>query len=182
MERQDYIVNQTESSIGWTGKKMNGSCNGTINISGGTLTVDNGNLIAGEFVVDTRSIRILDITDPDTNDQFRGHLASEDFFASEEFPTAKLEISNVSKPVNRNYHIIADLTIRGIKQPIAFDAEVAKVSEETLKASGRLIIDRTKYNMKFRSGRFFKDLGSALIDDDFILDVQLTARHRDYNQ
>jgi polyisoprenoid-binding protein YceI len=176
MGRINYKIDNVESSIGWVGKKVTGSHNGTVNISEGVLTIDDGELVAGEFTVDTRSIKILDITDPDTNQQFKGHLASEDFFASEDYPTATLAISKVSKLVARDYHIVADLTIRGITRPIEFDAEDVNIKGNTLNTSGRLVIDRTNYNMKFRSGRFFKDPGNALIYDDFTLDVQLTAR------
>jgi hypothetical protein len=45
----------------------------------------------------------------------------------------------------------------------------------TLK-SGKLVIDRTKYEMKFRSGNFFKDLGDTLIYNDFELHVSVTAK------
>jgi polyisoprenoid-binding protein YceI len=176
MESINYNIDSAESSIRWLGKKITGSHNGTINIAEGILTMTDGELTAGEFIVDTRSIKILDIADHETNEQFAGHLASEDFFASEDYPTATLAISKVSKHVNTNYHITADLTIRGITKPIEFDAEVRSILEDTLKVSARLVIDRTKYNMKFRSGHFFKDLGDALIYDEFILDVQLKAR------
>ena len=176
MERINYKIDKTESHISWLGKKVTGSHHGTIDITEGVLMMDDGELAAGEIIVDTRSIKILDITDPDTNQQFAGHLASEDFFASGDYPTAILVISKVSKHVNMNYHIAADLTIRGITKPIEFDAEVGNMNTDTLKASGRLVIDRTRYNMKFRSGHFFKELGDALIYDDFALNVQLTAR------
>jgi polyisoprenoid-binding protein YceI len=176
MERINYKVDKAESRIFWLGKKVTGSHNGTIDILEGVLTMDNGELAAGEIIVDTRSIKILDITDPDTNQQFAGHLVSEDFFASGEFPTATLTISKVSKLVNTNYHIAADLTIKGITNPIEFDAEIGNTNTDTLKASGKLVIDRTRYNMKFRSGHFFQDLGDALIYDDFTLKVQLIAR------
>jgi polyisoprenoid-binding protein YceI len=176
MKRINYKIDKAESRIAWMGKRVTGSHHGTIDITEGVLTMDDGALAAGEFIVDTRSIKILDITDPDTNQQFAGHLASEDFFASGDYPTANLMISKVSKHVNTNYHIAAELTIKGITKPIAFDAEVEKLNIDTLKASGKLLIDRTKYNMKFRSGQFFKDLGDALIYDEFTLNVQLTAR------
>jgi polyisoprenoid-binding protein YceI len=176
MERINYKIDKAESRIFWLGKKVTGSHHGTIDITEGVLTTYDGELVAGEIIVDTRSIKILDITDPNTNQQFAGHLASEDFFASGDYPTAILTINKVSKLVNMNYQIVADLTIKGITNPIEFDAEVFNINTDTLKASGKLVIDRTRYSMKFRSGHFFKDLGDALIYDDFILKVQLTAR------
>jgi len=41
---------------------------------------------------------------------------------------------------------------------------------------GQVIIDRTRYGMKFRSGNFFKDLGDNLIYNDFELNVSVTAK------
>jgi hypothetical protein len=38
------------------------------------------------------------------------------------------------------------------------------------------VIDRTKYEMKFRSGNFFKDLGDNLIYNDFEINVSVTAK------
>jgi hypothetical protein len=38
------------------------------------------------------------------------------------------------------------------------------------------VIDRTKYEMKFRSGNFFKDLGDTLIYNDFELNINVTAK------
>jgi len=176
MGRVYYEIDKSESNIHWLGKKIKGSHHGTINISEGILTMDNGELAAGKFVIDTRSIKILDITDPYANEQFAGHLASEDFFASENYPTATLIISKVSRQGKRNHHIVADLTIREITRPTEFDAEVGTIAGDMLKASARLVIDRTKYNMKFRSGLLSTDPGDALIYDDFTVTVQLTAR------
>ena len=50
------------------------------------------------------------------------------------------------------------------------------VSDNTLNASGKIIVDRTRYGMKFRSGNFFKDLGDTLIYNDFELNVSITAK------
>jgi len=68
-----------------------------------------------------------------------------------------------------------DLTIKGLMHPIAFDATV-NVSGDTLVASAKVVVDRTKYDMRFRSGNFFKDLGDTLIYNDFDLYVSLTAK------
>ncbi|HSC37905.1 MAG TPA: YceI family protein [Chitinophagaceae bacterium] len=175
MKTQHFNIAGAGSTIEWVGKKVTGSHNGTINIAGGELTLTDGKLTGGRFTIDTTSIKILDVKDPATNAQFAGHLASEDFFATEKYPAASLEITSVSNGINGIYHIAANLTIKGITQPIEFEATVDSVNGNTLQASGKLVIDRTKYNMKFRSGNFFKDLGDTLIYNDFALDVRLTA-------
>ena len=66
------------------------------------------------------------------------------------------------------------LTIKGITHQESFDAELT-ISENSLLASGKIVVDRTKYDMKFRSGNFFKNLGDTLIYNDFDLDIQIIA-------
>jgi len=176
METRNFKIESAKSSIEWVGKKVTGAHNGTISIADGSLTLTGGELTGGKITIDTKSIRILDITDPATNAQFAGHLASEDFFAIEKYPTATLEITSVSHRVNTSYYIAGNLTIKGITHPIEFDAEVGNINVDTVQASGKLVIDRTLYNMKFRSGNFFKDLGDTLIYNDFTLNVVITAK------
>ena len=176
MTTKIFTIETTESSIEWVGKKVTGAHNGTINIADGILTLTDGKLSGGEFTIDTTSIRILDVTDLSTNDQFAGHLASEDFFGIEKYPTAKLEIISVSQQGESTYRVASNLTIKGITHPVEFDAEVGDLQGDTLRASGKLVIDRTKYDMRFRSGNFFKDLGDTLIYNDFTLNVLLTAK------
>ena len=175
MKTQDFNIDSAKSTIEWVGKKVTGSHNGTINIADGVLTLTDGELTGGKFTIDTTSIKILDITDLGTNAQFAGHLASPDFFASEQYPDATLDITSVSKRVDTHYHVAGDLTIKGITHPVEFEAELGSIHGNSLQASGKLVIDRTKYDMRFRSGNFFKDLGDTLIYNDFTLNIQLNA-------
>jgi polyisoprenoid-binding protein YceI len=170
MENQKFEIVSAQSNIDWVGKKVTGAHNGTIAVKEGELVLNDGELTGGKFVIDTTSIKILDVTDPATNAQFAGHLASDDFFATEKYPEAILNINSVS-----GRHIEGDLTIKGITHPVAFDA-VVNVNGDTLIATGKVVIDRTKYDIKFRSGNFFKDLGDTLIYNDFELNVSLTAK------
>ena len=170
MENQKFIIDPTQSNIDWTGKKVTGAHNGTIGIKGGEITFNQGKATGGHFIVDTTSINILDITDRDTNAQFLGHLISEDFFGTEQFQEANLLISTVT-----DNHIVADLTIKGITHPIDFDAVISQ-TEGTVSARAKLLVDRTKYGMKFRSGNFFQNLGDTLIYNDFELNVSITAK------
>ena len=68
-----------------------------------------------------------------------------------------------------------NLTIKGITYPQRFDATLYVHGKE-LTAKGKMVIDRTKYDMKFRSGNFFKNLGDTLIYNDFELNVSITAK------
>ncbi|WP_371815963.1 YceI family protein [Flavobacterium sp. CS20] len=60
------------------------------------------------------------------------------------------------------------MTIKGKTNPIAFDL---KVTDNT--ATTKLVIDRTKYGIKYGSGSFFDNLGDRTIYDEFKLDIKL---------
>ncbi|MBB5637052.1 polyisoprenoid-binding protein YceI [Pedobacter cryoconitis] len=170
MENQKFIIDTAQSNIDWVGKKVTGAHNGTIAIKAGNIIFNDDKIIGGDFIIDTTSINILDITDPDTNAQFLGHLISDDFFGAEQFQEANLVINTVTG--NR---IDADLTIKGITHPINFDAEL-QLKDNTVSATAKLLVDRTKYGMKFRSGNFFLNLGDTLIYNDFELNISITAK------
>jgi polyisoprenoid-binding protein YceI len=170
MESKRFTIVSAQSNIDWVGRKVTGAHNGTIAIKGGEIVLNDGKLAGGKFVVDTTSIKILDITDPVTNAQFAGHLASDDFFSTDKYPEAIFDIISVS-----GVFVVGDLTIKGITRPAALNVAV-DFNGDRLKATGRLVIDRTEYEMKFRSGNFFKDLGDNLIYNDFELHVNITAK------
>jgi len=172
MENQKFKIASAQSNIEWVGRKVTGSHNGTIAVKEGELILNDGKLVGGKFIIDTTSIEILDVTDPATNAQFAGHLASDDFFSTQKYPEATLEITSVT-----GSHVYGNLTIKGITHAISFDAVInVNTSGDLLVATAKLIIDRTKYEMKFRSGNFFKDLGDTLIYNDFELNVSVTAK------
>lgn len=170
MKKQNFKIAVAESNIDWTGRKVTGSHFGTIAVKDGTLSTDDGKLTGGHFIVDTTSIKILDIEDPATNAQFAGHLASDDFFGISQYPEASFEITDVY-----NSHVEGNLTIKGITHPVGFDAKV-NINDDTLTASGKIVLDRTRYGIKFRSGNFFTNLGDTLIYNDFDLKVNITAK------
>ncbi|HTE25849.1 YceI family protein [Flavitalea sp.] len=170
MKRQNFEIAVAQSNIEWTGRKITGAHFGTISLKHGKFTVDDGKLTGGRFIIDIASIKILDLADPGTSAQFADHLASEDFFGTAQYPEATFEITEVN-----NNHIEGNLTIKGITHPIGFDASV-NIGDEILNASGVIVVDRTKYGIKFRSGNFFKNLGDTLIYNDFDLNVNITAK------
>jgi polyisoprenoid-binding protein YceI len=174
METKKFEVVSAQSNIDWTGRKVTGSHNGTISIKSGTLFLENDKFIGGNFIIDTSSVKILDITDPATNAQFAGHLASDDFFATDNFPEASFIITDVNYLNGHDYIITGNLTIKDITNSVSFLADV-QITDDVITATGKIIVDRTKYDIKFRSGNFFTNLGDTLIYNEFELDVKLTS-------
>ena len=75
---------------------------------------------------------------------------------------------SISKKKNNSYAIKADLTIKGVTNPVFFNLIFKNKT-----ASAKLTIDRTKYDIQYSTGSFFDDLGDQTIYDEFDLNVVL---------
>ena len=175
MAIKNFKASTQQSLINWTGKKITGFHTGTIKLSDGNLEMENGKIVGGSFDIDTSSIAVTNIDDPKTNAQLEGHLLSDDFFAVDKFPIANFSIINATAIEGNTWKIDGLLTIKGITHSLSFEAKVI-VLENTISASGEIIVDRTKYGIKFGSGNFFKAIGDNLIYNDFTLDLNLVAQ------
>lgn len=166
-----YNVDVTKSSITWVGKKVTGSHNGTIAIKSGTLNVDGKNVTGGSFVIDMTAIK-----DADGSDKLEGHLKADDFFGSAKYPTSTFVITKVTGKAP-NLTVAGNLTIKGITKPLTFPATTTVNADGTVSAlAGKIIVDRTKYDIRYGSKSFFDSIGDKAIDDNFEIGVKLVAK------
>ena len=100
--------------------------------------------------------------------KLEGHLKSDDFFSVDKFPKASLIITKSEMKMQNHYLMNGALTIKGITHPIDFEMHV-----EGNTAMTKLVVDRSKYDVRFRSASFFENLGDKMIYDDFELAVNL---------
>ncbi|ALI99670.1 YceI family protein [Rufibacter tibetensis] len=176
---QNYKVIPAESKITWIGRKVAGEHNGNITLASGTILLDRTALRGGTFIMDMNSITCNDLQGG-SNKRLVDHLKSDDFFSVEKNPTAMFAITNIAPRANAksgtaNYTITGDLTIKGISNQISFPALVTlKKGVATAKANFKF--DRTKWDVKFRSGNFFENLGDKAIQDDVELNIELVAK------
>lgn len=173
-------ISLADSKVNWTGKKVTGQHNGTIDISKGEVYVDNGKLTGGFIEMDMNSIKNLDLQDTASNAKLVRHLKSDDFFMASKFPFSKFEITRVQelndpdKP-NANAYVMGNLTIKSITRSIIFPAEI-KIDNGVLKCRGEADIDRTEWAIKYGSGKFIEDLGDKMIYDVFKLEFSVIAK------
>jgi polyisoprenoid-binding protein YceI len=64
------------------------------------------------------------------------------------------------------------MTIKGIKKPISFEGEV-RAEGAYAKASATLEIDRTQFDIKYKSKSVFPDIGDKFIYDNFTLELEM---------
>ncbi|MBW7943603.1 MAG: YceI family protein, partial [Candidatus Kuenenia stuttgartiensis] len=94
---KEYVVDAASSILKWRGSKLTKDHFGTIQIESGKVNLENEAIKAGTFLIDMKTIVVEDIKEEEYNAKLRNHLASEDFFNIDKFPTAKFDITSSEK-------------------------------------------------------------------------------------
>ena len=173
------IVDLENSNINWIGRKVTGEHSGTLNLSDGFVIWNGKSITGGKITFDMTSIQNTDIESREWKEKLEKHLMAEDFFFANSFPHANLEIKNLSQTVDEssevNNQIIANLTIRGITHEIIFPLEISQ-SKSIYYAEGTIDINRTLFNINYKSGTLFENLGDRLIYDNFTIQFSLQTK------
>jgi polyisoprenoid-binding protein YceI len=167
-------VNPSKTTMKWFATKVTGKHNGTVQIANGVLKTDGKQVNGGSFDIDMTTLVVSDVTNPDMNAKLLGHLKSDDFFSVEKHKTAHLEITKVTPKTGNEYEVTGKMTIKGITQDITFPATIVNSGKE-VKATAKITLDRTRWDVRYGSGKFFEGLGDKIIHDDFIIEVNLEA-------
>lgn len=165
---QKSEISINKSVVTWTGNKIGGSHTGAIKIKSGFFEFKNGDIIGGEVVMDMNSITNTDLKDEGYNQKLIGHLKSDDFFGVDKYPTSTFKVTKASKFKDGKTTLTGVLTIKGKSENISVD-----VTKKGAAYSSQLKVDRSKYDVRYGSKSFFDNLGDKVIDDIFILDIQL---------
>ncbi len=177
---QPYKLQPQLSTLGWAGKAVTHGHNGTIQFSDGELLGQGDKLVGGNVTVEMKTLKATDITDADTQAKFYGHMATDDFFLVDKYPTATFKITSVTpikgaKADADNVTLTGEMTIKGVTNRISFPAK-AGVKGGVAAASGKVTIDRTKYGLKYGSKSFFASIGDKAIDDTFTLEFNVIGK------
>jgi polyisoprenoid-binding protein YceI len=172
---QKYLLVKDKSELHWRGTKPAGQHIGTVDFAEGYLTLDGNKITGGSFTIDLNTIVNTDLENEDMNARLVGHLKSADFFDVSNFPYAKFEIASIepfqSETESPNgfkaSHLVSgNLSIKGITKNITFPVLI-NLSDDTVVAfSEEFSIDRTLWNVNFKSKSVF-----AEFKDDFIGDL-----------
>lgn len=170
---ETFTVNPSKSLVKWAGKKIvGGNTEGTILVGKGSLEFASKKLKSGEIVMDAKSI-----TSEKASPRLVAHLKNQDFFDVEKFPTASFVLSSVKTDKNVA-QISGKMTIKGITKDLTFPAEVTYSKDVVVAKAVGIKVNRTLYDVKYRSGSLFSGLGEGAIEDDFVLDITLVAEKK----
>jgi polyisoprenoid-binding protein YceI len=164
---QAQKIDLAKSKIVWIGKKVTGQHEGTLKFKEGFIVFKNDKVTGGNFTADMTSLTNTDQTGK-SKLKLEGHLKSDDFFGTDNYPTSNLIFKTIADKGNNAYTVTADLTIKGVTNPVKFDFIVKGNT-----ATAALKINRTKYDIKYGSGSYFDDLGDKTIYDEFELNVEI---------
>ena len=168
-----FKIDTQKSNIKWVGSKISGSSHeGNISITEGIISINHGNMVNAEFVVDLKTMTCTDLAEKKA-EYLVEHLKNEDFFDVPNHPEARLKLIKATK-TEKGYNIIAGLSIKNKTHPVIFDIEWTQRGSAAL-ASGKLIFDRTKFDITYGSGSFFDNLGDRAINDEVILEFRVIA-------
>lgn len=171
-----YIANADESTIEWKGFKPTGTHNGIIKIENGVLTLNDGKIESGTFLIDMKSIVNLDMpADNEMNGKLVGHLKSADFFDVEKYPSAAFEVTGFEEKDGKMM-LSGNLKLKEKKNNVTFPVSVSTEGDQVTLTSETFTIDRSKWDVKYGSKSFFDDLGDKFINDDIELKITLKAK------
>ena len=175
----NYTISTSSSELSWIGKEITTKIHtGTIDIQNGNLEIDSDSLITGQVSMNMSTINVTDL-EGRSKEYLEKHLKSGDFFSITDHPNAILNFKS-KKYHSKDNKITFDgqLSIKSITHPITFEAFLEEGSS-LINAKASFSFDRTKYDVKFRSGSFFTDLGDKLILDDISIEMVLSAEKKD---
>ena len=164
------LIDVENSKIKWIGEELSGKNHyGSLKFKKGSLNLNNGVIISGNFIVDMKTINVEDLQGG-SKQRLEGHLRSDDFFSVEKFSEAIFETKSPAV-VNKKEGVqilSGNLTIKGITHP-------AKIEIDD-NWSAKLVFDRSKYDVRFRSGNFFQNLGDKLIYDEIAINAKIAFK------
>jgi polyisoprenoid-binding protein YceI len=172
-----YQVDTASSSVEWFAEKVTGKHHGNIKIKSGVLHNNHGRF-SGKIIMDMSTISVQDLSG-ESKGKLERHLHSDDFFSVTKHPSSEFEITSITPRSGiaenePNFNVQGRLTIKGITHDLTFPAYI-RFEGRNMTATGEAVVDRTKYDIKYRSKTFFQDIGDKAIYDEFRLKFSLKA-------
>ena len=157
---QNYKIDVEKTVVEWIGKKTTGSHNGTVLLEKGVMSINkNGDVVGGKFMINMQTIECTDLQGS-KKESLEEHLKDEDFFNTTEHQKASFIIERVD-----SINIYGTITIKGISEAVNF--EYSKLNDYQYEAE--ITIDRTLFDIKYKSKTIFPELGDNFIHDNFII-------------
>ena len=169
-----YELDITNSNIEWKATKITGAAHeGVVPVQGGTITFTDGKVTAANIIMDMENLMVTDLEGED-KENLEGHLKSPDFFDVVNHKTASFTFTE-GETVDNKLSAKGMLNIKGMDKDSKASLMYSSNSGDGAVISGSMIFDRTDFDIKYGSGKFFDDLGDRTIKDNVMLKMTLKA-------
>ena len=182
---KEYSADIATSSIGWRATHKGGLAPrfGTLNLSNGTVSVENGKLTGGSFVVDMNTLKVDSASVTESGKKhtdLEAHLKNPDFFDVAKYGAAKFEITAV-KPFDAATDktllegatdiVSGNLTLKDSTVNVTFPAKVV-ISDSNVSVEAKFVVDRTSWGLNLGAEG---DLATWMISKDIELTLNIKA-------
>lgn len=178
-------IDLDSSTIGWRGThkaNVKPPRVGIFKLSSGSISVKDGQVTGGNFVVDINSIQDHDLL-PDTAQahQLEGHLKSPDFFDAAKYPTAKFAITSIapydsakvkSLIAGATNLVSGNLTFKDSTLNITFPAKIV-INGDHVTVNAQFSFDRTTWGLNYKGPNNAQDW---LIDKPVELTLNISTK------
>ena len=160
-----YNVNTEKSKVEFVGVKKSNYHTGFIPLKSGSVQIENGKLVGGEFILDMANTKVTDGTD-----RLGQHLLAPDFFDIAKFPVANFKINKVSYLDKNECNIEGTLNCKGISIAINLKATVQSADEKDgFFAHAYFSLDRSLLGINY-------GIGAGNIDKQVQLAIYIFAK------
>ncbi len=157
---------------------------GTLNVKSGDLSIEGGQVVAGNFNIDMTSIKVdpASVTEKDKKPaDLEAHLKNPDFFDVEKNPASDFKITSVSDlkeapkdaVAGANKTVSGNLTLMGKTMNVTFPAKV-DVVDNTAAIQAKFTVNRTDWGIKF--GTSEADPAEWMISKDIEIAIDVKAK------
>lgn len=180
-----YTVNTEVSKVSWKAFHKGGFAPrwGTLNVKSGQVSVAEGQIASGDFVIDMQSLKVdsASVTEKDKKyTELEAHLKAADFFDVAKNPTAEFKVTKVEDLATApkdavegaNKTISGNLTLLGKTLNVTFPAKVT-VAEGSVAVQAKFSVNRADWGIKF--GTSETDPAEWMISKDIELGIDVKA-------
>ncbi|MGU3377025.1 YceI family protein [Chryseobacterium sp. M5A1_1a] len=179
-------VDATTSVVNWKAFHKGGFAPrwGTLNVKSGDLSIEGGQVVAGNFNIDMASIKVdpASVTEKDKKPaDLEAHLKNPDFFDVAKNPTSDFKITSVTDlkeapkdaVAGANKIVSGNLTLMGKTMNVTFPAKV-DVVDNTAAVQAKFTVNRTDWGIKF--GTSEADPAEWMISKDIEIAIDVKAK------
>lgn len=177
----EYALDVKNSVIAWSGRNLKYAHHGKIAVKYGNIVIKDRKVFGGKIVLDMSTIKDEDLTDEMWRGVLESHLKSSDFFDTAKHGEACFEIIEAKEIANAlsgtsNYILKGELTIKDVTREFQFEAMISALEEGVVHGQAHFDFDRTLWNVRYGSEKFFEKLGMHLVNDIISLEIFLVAK------